>query len=583
MPDDMSRQNILYHVRKAEKEGWVATFASSLELTPENKVLFREEFMDNQKEKVSAQRFVVSGTNTFESVRKDEIINICKKASLEPLSLMEEKILRIVSVEAMKKMNSSKEKKQGNTSLFMVLLRLGWLWMNINPEYTQKIVETIKTNEKKHNYNNYYRQDVELLSLSSAMELQEIPQLEEENIKELLQMCMKNSNHRNTKAMMNLMAITLLIAGRYLRINDNFFIAKEILNRGIKYIRHCKRHPMLLRKLHLDGLFDLAYVYSLEGWFYKALGIYENIERLIEEEFKEDEPTTAIKGRLAAGRAELYLMIAFPSYSLQEENYKNFLKKAHKYSRIAHKHYKNRNDIKDLEMNLLSAWISALQGRLLRAKRFLNIAEKRMNNPMPSKLKIIYYNAIAEINRKKEDYEEAIINISHAFDYSRIIGHTIANLFLLMRKASIHIKLSYGSETLPIISYGNVSSFFQKNYSVMLSHIFLEYNQQLAKQKCIITFYLNEEVIENHPEINDYIELKSKKLVPEVMFEESFTILPKHLMKNEDYQKGKFFCITGRPTEKGLDKNVMQSNIFKQELNDFDTLFLKLKNSEYEK
>ena len=44
-PTEMSRQNILYHVRIAEEKGWLATFSSSLEMTDENQTLFRSKFL----------------------------------------------------------------------------------------------------------------------------------------------------------------------------------------------------------------------------------------------------------------------------------------------------------------------------------------------------------------------------------------------------------------------------------------------------------------------------------------------------------------------------------------------------------
>ena len=65
-PTEMSRQNILYHVRIAEEKGWLATFSSSLEMTDENQVLFRSKFLKENNEKISAQRFVILGTESFD-------------------------------------------------------------------------------------------------------------------------------------------------------------------------------------------------------------------------------------------------------------------------------------------------------------------------------------------------------------------------------------------------------------------------------------------------------------------------------------------------------------------------------------
>ena len=172
LPTEMSRQNILYHVRIAEEKGWIATFASSLEVTPENEILFRRDFVELIEEKISAQRFVIIGTEGFEPASEDKIIQVCEEVNLHPITITDNNILTIVTEDSIKRLSSTKVKAAGNNSLFMVLIRFGWFWLNINPEYTLKIVEVIKNNASKHNYNEYYQIDVNLLEIVSLIELE---------------------------------------------------------------------------------------------------------------------------------------------------------------------------------------------------------------------------------------------------------------------------------------------------------------------------------------------------------------------------------------------------------------------------
>ena len=153
LPTEMSRQNILYHVRIAEEKGWIATFASALEMTDENELLFRRNFLSRTKEKISAQRFVIVGTEGFEPAAEDKIKRVCKDTNLEPISILQPNVLELITEDSIKRLSSTKEKAAGNKSLFMVLLRFGWFWLNINPEKSLRIIEVLKNNATKHNYN----------------------------------------------------------------------------------------------------------------------------------------------------------------------------------------------------------------------------------------------------------------------------------------------------------------------------------------------------------------------------------------------------------------------------------------------
>ena len=87
MPTEMSRQSILYHVRIAEEKGWIATFVSALEISDENEFLFRKDFLEKNDEKISAQRFVIIGTDYFDVVKEDEIIEACQEYDLKPINI----------------------------------------------------------------------------------------------------------------------------------------------------------------------------------------------------------------------------------------------------------------------------------------------------------------------------------------------------------------------------------------------------------------------------------------------------------------------------------------------------------------
>ncbi|MHA1211916.1 MAG: hypothetical protein ACTSSH_05590, partial [Candidatus Heimdallarchaeota archaeon] len=141
LPTEMSRQNILYHVRIAEEKGWIASFASALEMTPENEILFRKEFLEGIKEKISAQRFVIIGTESFEPTAEDKIIAVCKEVNLNPISVTEPQVIEKITEDSIKRLSSASEKATGNKSIFMVLLRFGWFWLNINPEKANRIVK----------------------------------------------------------------------------------------------------------------------------------------------------------------------------------------------------------------------------------------------------------------------------------------------------------------------------------------------------------------------------------------------------------------------------------------------------------
>ncbi len=123
-PTEMSRQNILYHVRIAEEKGWIATFSSSLEITAENEIIFRKNFLLAINEKISAQRFIIIGTESFELASESRIIDVCTEVKLGSISITDSKILTIVTQESIKRLSSTKEKAIGNRSLFMVLILL---------------------------------------------------------------------------------------------------------------------------------------------------------------------------------------------------------------------------------------------------------------------------------------------------------------------------------------------------------------------------------------------------------------------------------------------------------------------------
>ncbi len=570
-PTEMSRQNILYHVRIAEEKGWIATFASSLEITIENEILFRKDFVNGINEKISAQRFIIIGTEGFEPASEDRIIEICKEVNLNPITITDSNILTIVTQDSIKRLSSTKEKATGNKSLFMVLIRFGWFWLNINPKYTLNIVEVIKNNISKHNYNDHYQIDVELLEIVSLLELETTPEISIEDLKNYLNTSIKIAAANKRKDIMNLMSMILLISARYLVSYNKLPLAEEYLNRGIKYLRLGTRKSILMRKLHVDGLFDLGFIYSQQGWFYKALGIYENIERIIEEEFTLAEPIDNLRGRLAHAKSELYLMMAYPAYTFRDDDYRSSLLRSLKFARKASKIYQaNKNKLKISEINLLSAWICALLGRIPRAELYLNRGTKEMVAPVPPKLNGLYYSAVAEINRKQGNFEEAIRNISHSFGYFKILGHLIGKLFCMTRLAEVHVTLSQKDKQYSFISYGNMTSLFEKGVSDMISHVFLEFNKQIMEKSAVISFYSSEESLNNHPEIDNYAEILSGKNISPVLLGESFTILPDTLLNLENIAKKKVTCISG-PMDNINDEYRFEN--FKEELGKFDDLF----------
>ena len=576
LPTEMSRQNILYHVRIAEEKGWIATFASSLEITDDNKILFRKRFVDSINEKISAQRFVIPGTESFEPELESKIRTICRRSHLEPISILDKNVLTIITEDSMKRIASTKEKATGNKSLFMVLLRFGWFWLNINPKISLNIVEVIKENDSKHDYNDNYKIDAELLEIVSQIELETIPEVSAEDLKDYLTTCIRLANTNKRSDIMNLMAMTLLISGRVLVAFNKLPLAEEYLNRGIKYLRLATRKSILMRKLHVDGLFDLGFIYSQQGWFYKALSVYENIDRILREEFTQTEPIDNLKGRLALAKSELYLMMAWPAYTFQDDDYRTSLIKALRYSRRANRIYNSiNNKLKVAEISLLSAWICALIGKIARAEFFLNKGTKDLTAPVPAKLNTLYYNTMAEIYRKQGKYDLAIKNIAQSFDYIKIIGYLIAKLFCMTRLAQLHLELTQSENQFSFISYGDMTNLFEKGISDMINHVFLEFNKTLVENNAIISFYANESVLKNHPEIDNYVDYLPGKNLSPALLGESFTVLPESLINNEKLAKKKITCIVG---SKDLPQSFEKFAIidFKEELVKFDDLYQKL-------
>jgi len=575
LPTEMSRQNILYHVRIAEEKGWIASFASALDINDKNRVLFREEFLKKINEKISAQRFVIIGTEPFEPTAEDKIVAVCKEAKLKPISIVEPNILEIITNDAINRLSSTKEKATGNKSLFMVLLRFGWFWLNIDPVISLKIIDVLKKNSKKHKFNDKYKIDTELLEIASMIELETIPEISIDDLKRYLNDCIKLASEKSRTDIMNLMSITLLISGRYLVALSKLALAEEYLNRGIKYLRFCKRRTILMRKLHVDGLFDLGFIYSQQGWFYKALGVFENIERIINEEFQTTEPTDNLRGRLSLAKAELYLMMAFPSYIFKDEDYRPALFKALKFSQAAINFYENSNNqLKITEIMLLSAWINALLGQLKRAEQILTKATKRLVAPVPAKLNVIYYNTRAELNRKQGKLAAAIQEISSSFDYLKIVGQNIAKLFCMTRLAALHVALTQEEVKYSFISFGNVSYLFKPEMSDMLSHIFLENTKLLVERAAVVCFFLQKEYFDLHPEINNYVEVLQLTNISPVLLGESFTILPKSIINFETFSK-KPICIIGEKSPKDLAGRY-HPNHFKKVFAAFDDLFQRL-------
>ncbi|MBN1329623.1 MAG: hypothetical protein JXA54_09135 [Candidatus Heimdallarchaeota archaeon] len=576
LPTDMSRQNILYHVRIAEEKGWIASFASALEMTAENEILFRKEFLEKVQEKISAQRFVIIGTENFEPTTEEKIIAACKEAKLHPILITDPIIMEKITEDTAKRLTSTNQKSLGNKSLFMVLLRFAWFWLNIDPEKSLGIIKVLKNSAIKHNFNDYYKIDVDLLEIVTMIELETLPELSVNDLKNLFTECIKFSTNKKRSDLMNLMSMTLLISGRFLVSYNKLTIAEEYLNRGIKYLRLSTRKSILMRKLHVDGLFDLGYIYSQQGWFYKALGIYENIERIINEEFLENEPTTNLKGKLALANAELFLMMAYPSYIFQDEDYRTALLKAVKQTHIAIKLYQEtKNTLKVTEIKLLSAWIHALLGKLKRADSLLKRAIANLSAPVPPKLNVFYFNALAEIHRKEGNYAKAIKNISQSFDYLKIIGQNIGKLFCMTRLAELHVQLSKNENRLSYLSFGDVSYLFEKQISDLISHVFLESCKSLTNNSAIVSFFLFDELLENHPEVKSYTNILSSQNISPVLFGESFTIIPNHLINHENINKGKSICIVGSMKHNEfLDE--FRSNQFKEEMSNFDDTFQKL-------
>ncbi|NHJ87039.1 MAG: hypothetical protein FK734_16370 [Asgard group archaeon] len=576
LPTEMSRQNILYHVRIAEEKGWIASFASALEMTAENEILFRKEFLDKVQEKVSAQRFVIIGTENFEPTAEDKIIAACKEAKLEPILITDPVIMQKITEDTIKRLTSTNHKSPGNKSLFMVLLRFAWFWLNIDPEKALEIIKVLKNNASKHNFNDHYKIDVNLLEIVSMIELETLPEVSVDNLKDLLNECIRFSTNKKRSDLMNLMSMTLLISGRFLVSYNKLPLAEEYLNRGIKYLRLSTRKSILMRKLHVDGLFDLGYIYSQQGWFYKALSIYENIERIINEEFHEKEPTTNLKGKLALANAELYLMMAYPSYIFHDEDYRASLLKAVKYTQIATKYYQEtKNTLKVTEITLLSAWIHALLGKLKRADLLLKRATANLTAPVPPKLNVFYFNALAETHRKEGNYAKAIKNISQSFDYLKIIGQNIGKLFCMTRIAELHVLLSKSENRLSYLSFGDVSNLFEKQKSDMISHVFLETCKVLTNNSAIVSFFIYDDLIELHPEINTYTDILPSQNISPVLLGESFTIIPSHLINHEKINTSKSICVVGsKKQDEAIEDYSTQQ--FKEEISNFDDIFQKL-------
>ncbi|NHJ41393.1 MAG: hypothetical protein FK731_15285 [Asgard group archaeon] len=575
MPTDMSRQSILYHVRIAEEKGWIATFVSALEISEENEFLFQKEFLEKNDEKISAQRFVIIGTEYFDVVKEEEIIDACKEFGLKSINIQDYNTLTIITDLILKRLSAVNVKASGNQSLFMVLLRFGWFWLNINPEISKRIVEVILQNASKHEYNEFYQIDVELLNIISSIEMETLPEISEDDLNNFLNICLNYSRSKKRTDTMNLMSMTLLISGRFLVAYNKIALAEEYINRGIKYLRLCKRKSILMRKLHVDGLFDLGYIYSQQGWFYKALSIYENIERIIDEEFSKNEPVNNLLGKLALARAELYLMMAFPAYTFQDEDYRSSLIKSLRYASKASKIYQTlKNKLKVTEINLLSAWIYALIGRIKRAEQLLKKGTKNLVAPVPPKLNVLFFNAHAEINRKNGLYALAIKNISQSFDYLKILGQIIAKLFCMMRLAEMHVNLAKSEEQFSFISFGNVSNLFTKEMSDMISHVFLENTKFLVKDSGAISYFITESLVENHPEITNYAEILHVKNITPILLGESFTILPFEVM-NSQMHENKSICITSSLLEEESYEQ-FSINQFSDILADLDNSFQKL-------
>ncbi|NHK31685.1 MAG: hypothetical protein FK730_10060 [Asgard group archaeon] len=575
MPTELSRQSILYHVRIAEEKGWIASFVSALEISDENEFLFRKDFLEKNDEKISAQRFVIIGTDYFEVVKEDEIIETCQEYSLKPINIQEFEVLTIVTDLIKKKLSSVKTKALGNKSLFMVLLRFGWFWLNINPEISKNIVEVIIQNATKHNYNDNYQIDVDLLNIICLIEMEMLPELSVEDLNHYLEICLSYTRSKKRNDIMNLMSMALLISGRFLVALNKIALAEEYINRGIKYLRLSKSKSILMRKLHVDGLFNLGYIYSQQGWFYKAHSLYENIERIIQEEFTKSEPTDNLLGKLALARAELFMMMAFPAYTFQDEDYRPLLIKSLKYARESLKHYQSiKNKLKVTEINLLSAWIYSIIGRIKRAEQLLKKGTKNLEAPVPPKLNMLYYNTQAELYRKQGMFALAIKNITQSFDYLKILGQNIAKLFCMMRLAEMHVQLASSEEQYSFISFGNVSNLFTKEMSDMISHVFLENTRFLVKKLGIISFFISDDLVENHPEIANYADYLYVKNITPVLLGESFTIIPSHIMDLQ-HKESKSICIISSLAEEVAGDN-FNINQFSSNLNDLDNSFQEL-------
>ncbi|MBD3189420.1 MAG: hypothetical protein GF308_02195 [Candidatus Heimdallarchaeota archaeon] len=576
LPTEMSRQNILYHVRIAEEKGWIATFASSLELTKENEIIFRKQVIEKINEKISAQRFVVIGTRGFEETTQEKIKEACDEIGLEPLTILDKKIRKIVTESALKRAGSLKKKNKGRYSLFMVLLRLGWLWLSDDPTIANKIVENLKRNFPNHSTQGPYKLDITVLELVGLLETDTTPELWGDGLKALFNDCIPLVKSRDRKEIMNLMAMILIVAGRYLVIMNKLFLAEECLNRGIKYLRLCHRESILMRKMQVDGLFSLAFIYAQQGWFYKALGLYENIERIINEEFTSSEPVDNMRGQLSTAKAELYLMMAWPSYTYLEDDYRNYLLKSIKSAKEAIKYYKlTDNKLRVCESYLFAAWGNALVGKMRRAENLLNHSSQEMTAPIPPRINGLYFNVKAELYRKEGDYNNAIHTIEKSFDYFRLLGYVIGKLFIMTRMATIHVNLTQTDQVYSFISYGNISEIFEEGNSDMISHVLLEFNKKLAEQEVLVSFYVNEELFKDHPEIISYAEIIDVNEVSPALLRESFTILPKKNVNLNDEKKGKVFCIVGPLKSEEFEKD-FPADILQEEFAKFDELFQEL-------
>ncbi|MHA1441738.1 MAG: hypothetical protein ACTSPK_07755, partial [Candidatus Heimdallarchaeota archaeon] len=259
-----------------------------------------------------------------------------------------------------------------------------------------------------------------------------------------------------------------------------------------------------------------------------------------------------------------------------DDDYRSLLMKALNNSQRALKYYQiTKNHFKVTEINLFMAWILALHGKVKRAELLLKRGTKELQAPVPPKLNALYYNAIAELYRKQGKLDAAIKNITLAYDYLKIVGHTIGRFFSMTRMAAMHVQLSAADKKFSYISYGDMSSIFEKGISDMISHVFLEFNKKLAEKHALVSFFIREDVTINHPEISAYVEFLESYNISPALLGESFTIVPENMINMDYLEKNKVTCIVGnsRPGEEIED---FRLDNFAEEFAKFDELFQKL-------